>query len=315
MSDNRKIKIAVAGIGGVGGYIGGKLAHFYANHDTVEIIFIASNTSLEMLKKNGLELVSHEIVYKCQPALISNNPDEIGEVDLLLLCTKTFSVPSILEQYAPCISEKTTIITIQNTVNGKEVLTPLLPANATLMEGCIYIACNKTNLTRVQHVSGPATLFFGTERKFNPEGEQLAKLLNYAGIDAHYTTNITSILWKKFMFVSPAAIVTALFGITLTEIPEHKETEYLYIHLVGELMALARAKQIDIDDLTVLNNINLLSTFRGYVKSSFQLDLEKKRPSEISSLVTYVVDAATAQTLSTPHYNEALALLTDKYKL
>ena len=41
MFENRKIKIAIAGIGGIGGYIGGKLAKYYSSIENVEIIFIA----------------------------------------------------------------------------------------------------------------------------------------------------------------------------------------------------------------------------------------------------------------------------------
>ncbi len=315
MFENRKIKIAIAGIGGIGGYIGGKLAHYYATNENVDIIFISRGDSLKGIEKSGLELVSNEIVYKCVPTLISDNPDKIGEVDIFILCSKTFSVPTILEEYGNCLTANTTVITTQNTINGRDVITPFLTNNSTLLEGCIYIASNKVSPTKVQHISGPAKLFFGTDGEYNKKGEEIAKLLNYAGIDANYTTNITNALWKKFMFVSPAAIVTAIFQITFTEILESKETEYLYINLIAELMELAKAKNITIDELTVLNNINILSNFKGYVKSSFQLDLEKNKPSEINSLVKYVVDEAKLLNIPTPHFDDAFKQLINKYKL
>lgn len=315
MFDNRKIKIAIAGIGGIGGYIGGKLAHYYATKENVEIVFIARGDSLSELKKSGLELVSNEIVYQCVPTIISNNPDEIGTIDILILCSKAFSVPTLLKEYAKCITANTTIITTQNTVNGKEVISHLLANNPTLLEGCIYIASNKVSPAKIQHISGPAKLFFGTEGVYNTKGDEIAKLMNYAGIDATYTTNITSVLWKKFMFVSPVAIVTALFQITFTEILERKETEYLYIHLIAELMELAKAKKIAIDEHTILNNINILSSFKGYVKSSFQIDLENNKPSEINSLVKHVIHEAKVWNIQTPHFNNALTQLITKYNL
>lgn len=112
MFDNRKIKIAIAGIGGIGGYIGGTLAHYYATVDTVDIVFISRGASLKGIEKNGLELVSNEIVYKCVPTLISNSPDAIGTIDILVLCPKTFSVPTLLEEYAKCLTANTIVITI-----------------------------------------------------------------------------------------------------------------------------------------------------------------------------------------------------------
>lgn len=312
LQENKKTRIAVAGIGGIGGYLGGKLAHYYENFEQVDIVFITRGASLEAIKANGLALLSKDITYDCKPTLVSDNPDEIGPIDVFLLCTKTFSVPAILNQYAKCITAGTTVITTQNTISGRTVIEPYLPSNATLMEGCIYIASNKVSASKVNHISGPAKLFFGTDRQVKPKGQDIAKIFSYAGIETTYTTDINTALWKKFMFVSPAAIVTALFQITFTEIMERRETEYLYIDLIGELMQLAKTKGIFVDEATVLNNIALLSNFSGYVKSSFQLDLEKKAPSEIGALVADVIAEAQSFNLSTPCYGQALHDLQDK---
>lgn len=80
-------------------------------------------------------------------------------------------------------------------------------------------------------------------------------------------------------------------------------------------MELAKAKNIAIDELTVLNNITLLGNFKGSVKSSFQIDLEKNKPSEMNSLVKHVVDEAKLLNIPTPNFNDALAQLIYKYKL
>lgn len=314
MFESKKIKIAIAGIGGIGGYLGGKLAHYYSNFENVDIIFITRGDSLNAIKIDGLELLSNDIIYQCIPTLISDDPDEIGEVDIFILCTKTFSVPNMLKEYAKCITANTTVITTQNTINGSTVIIPYLPDKATLLEGCIYIASNKISPAKIQHISGPATLYFGIEGKNNPKGQEIAKMFNYAGIETIYTANINSALWKKFMFVSPAAIVTALHHITFTEIMESRETEYLYINLIGELMQLAKAKNISIDDLTVLNNISLLKKFKGYVKSSFQIDIEKNAPTEISALVEYVINEAKLLNIPMPYYDKAFNDLQEKIK-
>lgn len=314
MLENNKTRIAIAGIGGIGGYLGGKLAHYYENFENVDIVFITRGASLDAIKANGLELLSKDIPYRCKPTLVSDNPDEIGQVGVFLLCTKTFSVPAMLKQYAKCMTANTTVITTQNTISGRAVIEPFLPSNATLMEGCIYIASNKAGPAKINHISGPAKLFFGTDRQVDPKGQDIAKIFSYAGIDTTYTTDINTALWKKFMFVSPAAIVTALFQITFTEILESQETEYLYIDLMGELMQLAKAKGVFADEATVLNNIGLLSKFSGYVKSSFQLDLEKNVPSEISALVKDVIAEAQSLSLSTPVYDQAFNDLQAKIK-
>jgi 2-dehydropantoate 2-reductase len=314
MIETKKTRIAIAGIGGIGGYIGGKLAHHYSDIENIEIIFIARGEMAEAINKKGLWLLSNDFSYKCVPALTSDNPSKIGTVDIFIVSTKNFSVEEIFKKYGKCLSPTTTVITTQNTVNGKEIITPYLPDGAMLMEGSIYISSKILNPGKIQHVSGPSKFIFGTDGKSNKQGEYISKIFNDAGIDTLYTENIKTVLWKKFMFVSPTAMVTAMHQITFSEILENSEAEYLFIELVSELMQLARAKNIEIDDNTVENNLKLLGNFGSQVKSSFQLDLEKSKPTEINSLVKYVIEEAKLFQVPTPNFDKALIQLTQEYK-
>ena len=315
MGKDNKTRIAIAGIGGIGGYIGGKLAHFYAGDTAIEIIFIARGETYKAIHKNGLELISDGMVYTCTPDLVSNDPSEIGAIDVLIICTKAFAVEEVLMRYSSCLSRNTTIITTQNTVNGKEVITPHLPMGATLMEGSIYIASNVVQPGKVQHISGPAKFIFGSDGQHSAAGVAIAVLLNNANIDTIYKPDIQSVLWKKFLFVSPVAIVTALHQITFSEITQSAAFRYLFVNLTTELVQLANAKKIETDENTLVNNINLLDSFKGSVKSSFQLDLGRNKPSEIGSLVKYVIDEARLLQISLPHFENAMVQLIAKYNL
>lgn len=315
MNRTNKIRIAIVGVGGIGGYIGGKLAHYYFNKANIEIIFICRGTQNTAIKANGLELLSNNEVIKCYPDLVSFDSDEIGIVDVCIICTKNYSVNTALQVYAKCISSNTIIITTQNTVNGNETITPFLPKGTTLLEGSIYIASNIISPGKVHHVSGPSKLFFGTNGDGSIKGEFISKLFNEAGIETTFTNSIKNILWKKFMFVSPTAIVTAIFQITFSEIKQNKEAEILFTHLTSELMLLAKAKSIEVDINTIENNLTLLDNFSKEVKSTFQLDLAKSKPNEIESLVKYVIKEAKKINVSIPHYKDALKQLEIQYNL
>jgi 2-dehydropantoate 2-reductase len=51
-----KIRIAISGIGGVGGYYGGKLANYYQQGAVAEVFFIARNENLLAIKQKGLRV-------------------------------------------------------------------------------------------------------------------------------------------------------------------------------------------------------------------------------------------------------------------
>jgi 2-dehydropantoate 2-reductase len=46
-------KIAILGLGGIGGYIGGKLAGYYSNSKNIDIIFTAGRENGEEIKRSG----------------------------------------------------------------------------------------------------------------------------------------------------------------------------------------------------------------------------------------------------------------------
>lgn len=315
MKATKKTRIAIAGIGGIGGYIGGKLAYQYFNNDNFEIIFIARGEIAEAIHKKGLWLESNETTYKCIPSLISDNPIEIGSIDIFIVCTKSFSVEEVFKKYHKNLSSNAIVITTQNTVNGEKYITPYLTDNITLMEGSIYIASNIISPGKIKHISGPAKLYFGTEGIEDSRGNEIAKIFNDAGIDASFTQYIKPTLWKKFLFVSPVAVVTSLYKISFSEISEITQAEYLFINLTSELMQLAMAKKITIDDNTILNNLNLLKSFKGNVKSSLQLDLEKKKPTEINSLVEFIIEESKQYQVPTPYFENALNQLKEEYKI
>jgi 2-dehydropantoate 2-reductase len=310
-----KIKIAIAGIGGIGGYIGGKLAHCYFNSDDIHISFICRGEQRTAIKENGLELLSNNQTVNCYAHLVSENPIEIGKLEVLIICVKNFTIEELLIKYADCITPNTVVITTQNTVNGNETIAPFLPKDTTLLEGVIYISSNAISPGKVHHVSGPSKLFFGTNGNNDVKAEYIAEILNKAGIDTTFTTNINSILWKKFIFVSPAAIVTAMYQITFSEIMQRQEARELYINLILELMQLAKVKNIDVDENTIENNCKLLGNFAPTVKSSFQLDLEKKKRTEINSLVHYVIAESKNYGIIAANYKCALNELIQQYEL
>ena len=314
MSNNKKTKIAIAGIGGIGGYIAGKLAHFYPAGGNIEIVFIARGETLQVLGKQGLKLISNNTVYQCTPALTSDDPLEIGPIHILVICTKSYDTVDVLKKYGTCLTENTTVITTQNTVSAKAGILPYLPEGATLLEGCIYIASNISKPGLVNHVSGPSKLYFGTNGEFYEQAEIVLQLFREAGIDATYTTAIEPVLWKKYMFVSPAAAVTALFQIPFSQIKKNEEAAQLFAALVNELMQLATAKNIVVDADTVSNNLSLLDKFEGNIKSSFQLDLEYKKPTEINTLVNYVIQEAAIYHVPVPNFEHTMLRLSEKYK-
>ena len=79
------MRIVIIGAGGTGGYFGGLLAR--AGED---VTFLARGTQLEALRTRGLTVKSRLAGTFSLPVHATNDPQEIGAVDLVLFCVKTY---------------------------------------------------------------------------------------------------------------------------------------------------------------------------------------------------------------------------------
>ncbi len=82
------MRIAVFGAGAVGGYFGARLAH--AGED---VVFIARGAHLEAIRRDGLYVESPLGDFRIHPAQATDNPEEAGPVDVVLVGVKAWQVP------------------------------------------------------------------------------------------------------------------------------------------------------------------------------------------------------------------------------
>ena len=69
-----KTKIAISGIGAVGGYYGGLLAARYKDSEDIDIYFISRGENLKEIRENGIEVKNTFLTIKAKPTLATDNP-------------------------------------------------------------------------------------------------------------------------------------------------------------------------------------------------------------------------------------------------
>lgn len=313
MKNKPPYRIAIAGIGGIGGYLGGKLAHYYQHSTRVQVSFICRGDHADAIRERGLVLFSEEQRLHAVPHELVSDPANLAPVDALIMCVKTFDSEALLRACAPIISNETVILTTQNTVEFNGALEPLVQKGTAIFEGAMYIAVRKVEPGVVHHFSGPAQYVFGTNGGGSERGRTIENLLTKAGIQAEFSEKMQAVLWKKFLFLSPAAVVTALKGISIPEILQKEERTTLYCSLFLELRQIAQQKSVDLQEVTLQTHLETLSRFSVGVKTSFQKDLEDNNKSEVGALVEYVLREALELGISVPHYTQALKSLQIKY--
>lgn len=296
--NSHTVKIGILGIGGIGGFVGAPLAQKYKDSAT-KIIFICRGETKNAIQNEGLQFESKGTTATIFPDLVSDNPAEIGILDVLILTSKSYSISQILNTYKDCINAETIIITLQNVVNAKEIIRETLPEAGQIMEGCIYVASNVKQPGQVQHVGGPGKIFVGGK-----ENKALIDLLIAGGLDITYVPNINEILWKKYLFVAPVAGVTSAYKVTFGQLLEDQNLMEILENMMKEIKLLASKNNITLTNEDIVTSKDLLTKFPFESKSSLQLDFENNNQTEKRFLVDYVIENGNKYAIETPFYND-----------
>ncbi len=307
-----KTKIIIAGIGGVGGYFGGLLAnHFYKN-ENVEIIFFARGAHLREIQNNGLKVIKGETEFMAKATLATDNPAEMGIADFIIIATKNFDLETVVQQLRPCINQNTIILPLLNGVDSKERIKYILPDNIVL-DGCVYLVSRLKQFGVVENSGNIQKLYFGLENFVDNRLISLESLLKDANIEASLSENISTIIWEKFIFLSPTATATSYYDKCIGELITEEEKLTTTLALIEETKLVAKAKQILISDDITEKTLIKLKALPFDATSSMHSDFKANKPNnELESLTAYVINEGRKYNLATPKYVKMYAELKKK---
>ena len=214
------MKILIFGIGGVGGYFGGKLAQTGSN-----VTMIARGKHLEAINKNGLEVESINGNFKVKPNLVTDELAEVPTPDLVILGVKSWQIQEVANKLKPIISTETMVLPLQNGANNVEKLLEILPKQ-NVLAGLCHIVSFLEKLGKIKHVSFEPRITFGEiDNSTSERIQSLKTVFEKAGITNFNPENIQLEIWKKFLFITT---VSGLGGLTRVSIDKIRESEYLY---------------------------------------------------------------------------------------
>src|SRR6185436_5668432 len=117
-SGSVRMKIAMMGSGGVGGFFGGRLAK--AGHD---VTFIARGKHLAAMKDRGLTIENEPQGNIHVPKVkATEDPASIGPVDLVILSVKLWDTEAAAKQIAPLVGPNTAVLSLQNGVIKDDIM-------------------------------------------------------------------------------------------------------------------------------------------------------------------------------------------------
>lgn len=301
------MNIAVIGVGGVGGYFGGKLAQIMSENSKFNLYFIARNEHLESIRKNGLLLkTASEGEIICRPTMATDDFNLLPNLDICLICVKAYDLEDVLERIKYKVQAHTFIIPLLNGVDIYERIRKIIKQGI-VYPSCVYVGTHIEKPGVVVQNGGSCTIIFGEDPLHKHSiPSYLLELFKEANINYNWCKTHIEEIWTKYMFIAAYGLVTASEEKTLGEVYEDQGLSQKVIAIMNEINQIAGAKGIILSENIVEASYEKARNFPYEAKTSFQRDYEKKiGKDERGVFGKAILDMGKQYNIDTPYLEDA----------
>lgn len=297
-------RIAIIGLGGVGGYYGGLLSRFGETHKgELEVYFIARGAHLRKIQENGLTVITESETFVTHPAKATDNPSEVGTVDYILIASKSYDLDEVAIQLKPLVSSSTILLPLLNGIDNVQRLRTFFPENE-VWYGCAYIIARLNEPGVVESSGNVHYLHFGHEKKTSPQLEQVERWFLDAGIEASLKQDANRAIWRKFFYISTTAALTTYLNTGFRELVWNDEYKPLYIQLMQELYAVSQAENVGLPESIIEDMMRYGGNLPAGTTSSMNSDYLAGRRIELETLLGVVIRMAHQHKIEVPLYEK-----------
>ena len=289
------MKIIIYGIGGVGGYFGGKLVH--AGFD---VTFIARGPHLKAIQEKGLTVKSIQGDFTVKPSKVIDDISLISDADLILLGVKSWQVEDVAMQIKPIISKKTSVIPLQNGADNADKLLKILPEE-NVLGGMCKIVSKVEAPGIINHFAYEPEIVFGElKRNITERTQQIKECFDKAGFKNTVSENIQLDIWRKFLFIATVSGIGALTRATFGKMRTDAYVREMLLNTANEIREVANAKEIALADEDIEKTFKIIDALNENTTASMQRDIMEGRPSELENFNGYIVNQGEAYDVPTP---------------
>jgi len=239
------MRTAIFGTGGLGAFFGGVLAR-----EGRDVTFIARGSNLDALCRQGLTLKTLPPAEVRLDVRATDDPAQLGVVDLVWCCVKAYDLEAAARQMAPLVGPQTLIVPIQNGVDAAERIAAQVGADHVLGGLCLGGATLEAPGVVAQKTTRVRLLIGELHGDISPRIDALGRELSGSGIDAEVSPNIRVMLWEKFVGMCGTHSLTALMRLPVSALFADPETSALVRGLMEEAEQVARATGVTLPEDT-----------------------------------------------------------------
>jgi 2-dehydropantoate 2-reductase len=297
------MRVAVVGAGAIGAYVGAALARGGA-----DVHLVARGAHLEAMQRDGVRVISSRGDFTAHPPA-TDDPKEIGPVDIVFLGLKANSYASAGPLLEPLMHDETGVVAAQNgipwwyfhglegpyegrrieTVDpGGSVSAVIHPRRAI---GCVvYPGTELAGPGVVRHLEGTRFPIGEPDGTMSERCMKFSEAMIAGGLKCPVEQQIRDEMWVKLMGNAVFNPLSVLTGATLAAMCRHPRTRELAATMMAEALEIAHKAGAQ---PSVSIERRLAGAERvGEHKTSTLQDLEAGKPLELAAIIDAVVELA-----------------------
>ena len=288
------MNIVVIGVGGIGGYFGGRIAK--AGYD---VTFIARGKHLDVIKNSGLQVKSTKGDFTVHPNA-TDNLNDIKNPDLIILGVKSWQVAEVVKQIKPIVTDSTMVLPLQNGADNVDKLLLHLDKK-NVLAGLCKIVSKIEAPGIINHFAFEPEVIFGENDNSQTERiKKVKEVFDRAGFKNKIADDIHRDIWRKFLFITMVSGIASLTRVVFGEMLKDKNIEKIILDTAHEIRSVANAKGINLSNGDVDFAMNMYHNSEYNTTASMQRDIMDGKPSELENFNGYIVRQGKLLDIPTP---------------
>ena len=298
-----KTKIVFVGLGGVGGYYGGLLSRYAENNPDISVCFVARGAHLDAIREKGLKVTDEKQSFVTHPAIATDQVEEIGVADYIVLATKSYDLDATMQQIKPMVSTHTILLPLLNGIDNTARLRAFFPDNE-VWYGCVYIITRLIAPGEILDTGNVHFMHFGHEKQTSEQLLYIENLFLQSGIEVSRKEEPIKAIWRKFFYISTTAALTTYLNTDFRSLVWDEDKRPLYLEIMRELYAVSEAEGVGLYEGVIDDMLKYGGSLPAGNTSSMNSDYLAGRKTEIETLIGIVVKLGKKHGLSLPVYEQ-----------
>jgi 2-dehydropantoate 2-reductase len=288
------------------GAVGAAYASMFYDMDPHCVSFVAKGDRYEKLARDGLIVNGRRYFI---PVINPEGPGPALPSDFVVVAVKNHHLSEAIRDMKCVIGNDTIILSVMNGIESEEQIGSVYGMGKVLY--AVVAGIDAVRQENTVTFSKQGKLLFGEAENRVPSErvKSVQSLFQRAGFAYETPNDMIRTLWWKFMINVGINQVSAVLGAPYRVFQHSKEARELTETAMKEVIALAKAANIELTEKDIQNFYPYLFAMSPEGKTSMLQDVEAKRKTEVEMFAGKVIDLGRKRRIPTPVNDTLFRLL------